>query len=105
MLRVDLHAAGIPYRDGQGRFFEFHAFRRQSPAAPVGAAFHVGVPQHLLRHSKVALTMTVSPRPPLMDQQPSREALPPLPGSGPHAELTTLTATGTDGGEPRQLAV
>jgi hypothetical protein len=28
MLRVDLAAAGIPYKDARGRVFDFHAQRR-----------------------------------------------------------------------------
>ena len=56
MLRVDLEAAGIPYRDHEDLVFDFHSLRRET----VTLADAVGVTPHvtrkMMRHSTLELT-------------------------------------------------
>ena len=57
MLRGDLEAAGIPYRDDMGRYFDFHALRHQFISNLALAGVHPKVAQVLARHSSISLTM------------------------------------------------
>jgi len=57
MLRVDLRAAGIPYRDGAGRVVDFHALRHSYVTHLVRAGLSVAVVQRLARHSTPTLTL------------------------------------------------
>lgn len=56
MLRIDLKAAGIPYRDQRGRVFDFHALRGQFITALARAGVSLVVAQKLARHSTPTLT-------------------------------------------------
>ncbi len=56
MLRADLEAAGLPYRDGDGRQFDFHALRSQFGTDLARAGVPLATAQKLLRHSTPALT-------------------------------------------------
>jgi integrase len=57
MVRLDLQAAGIPYQDAAGRFFDFHALRGQFISALAAGGVHPKVAQVLARHSTINLTM------------------------------------------------
>ena len=57
MLKADLDAAGIPYRDEANRVFDFHAMRHQFISNLVLADVHPKVAQQLARHSTITLTM------------------------------------------------
>jgi integrase len=57
MLRGDLAAAGIPYRDDAGRYFDFHALRGQFISLMAAKGVHPKVAQVLARHSTITLTM------------------------------------------------
>jgi integrase len=57
MIRVDLDMAGIPYRDGAGRYFDFHAVRGQFISMLAAKGVHPKVAQVLARHSTITLTM------------------------------------------------
>ena len=57
MLRRDLQAAGIPYKDDRGRQFDFHALRHQFISNLASAGVHPKVAQQLARHSTISLTM------------------------------------------------
>jgi integrase len=57
MLRKDLDAAGIPYRDEAGRVFDFHAIRGQFISFLAARGVHPKVAQTLARHSTITLTM------------------------------------------------
>ncbi len=57
MLRLDLEAAGIPYQDEQGRYFDFHALRGQFISFMAAGGVHPKVAQVLARHSTITLTM------------------------------------------------
>jgi integrase len=48
MLRIDLEAAGIAYRDGHGPVFDFHVLRDQFATGLARAGVHVRVAQHLI---------------------------------------------------------
>jgi integrase len=57
MVRLDLEAAGIPYQDDAGRFFDFHATRGQFISSLAAGGVHPKVAQVLARHSTITLTM------------------------------------------------
>jgi integrase len=57
MLRADLEAAGIPYQDEAGRYFDFHAMRGQFISLLAAKGVHPKVAQVLARHSTITLTM------------------------------------------------
>jgi integrase len=57
MLRHDLGRAGIPFLDGQGRSYDFHALRHQFISDLVAAGVHPKDAQVLARHSTITLTM------------------------------------------------
>lgn len=56
MLRVDLEAAGIPYRDAEGLVFDFHALRCQCATLMDQAGVSPRVVQKRMRHSTLALS-------------------------------------------------
>ena len=57
MVKADLTAADIPYRDEQGRQFDFHALRHQFISMLAAAGVHPKTAQELARHSTITLTM------------------------------------------------
>jgi len=57
MLREDLAKAEIPYRDPDGRVFDFHSFRHQFISSLSEADVHPRTAQQLARHSTIELTM------------------------------------------------
>ena len=59
MLQFDLKAAGIPFKDEQGRFFDFHALRCQFATNLAKQGVHVSVAQGLMRHSRPELTSNI----------------------------------------------
>src|SRR5262249_22488572 len=56
MLRADLQAAGIPYRDDAGRVYDFHSLRCQMATLADQAGISPRVVQRLMRHSTLELT-------------------------------------------------
>lgn len=59
MIRHDLAAAGIAYRDGAGKVFDFHALRRYAITQLALAGVPLAVAQKLARHSTPHLTASV----------------------------------------------
>lgn len=57
MLRIDLEAADIPYRDESGRVFDFHALRSQFITGLARARVSLIEAQKLARHSTPNLTV------------------------------------------------
>src|SRR5262249_24512709 len=98
MLRSDLQAAGIPYRDGSGRVADFHALRHSYVTALVKSPAPVKVVQTLARPSTPTLTLGVYAHIGVYDQTAALEALPDLSAPAPGHEAGALAATGTDGG-------
>ena len=57
MIRSDLSAAGIPYRDSAGRYADFHALRHTFITNLARSGVHPSTAQTLARHSTITLTM------------------------------------------------
>jgi integrase len=57
MLRNDLAAAGVPYQDDSGHYFDFHAMRGQFISLLAASGVHPKVAQTLAQHSTITLTM------------------------------------------------
>ena len=97
MLRLDLQAVGIPYRDGDGCVADFHALRHSYITMLERSGVSPKLAQELARHSDIRLTMNVYTHARLHDLSGAVEGLPTLLPPGSTAELSTLKATGTDG--------
>jgi integrase len=84
MLRVDLKAAGIPFRDGSDRVFDFHCLRGQMATLLDAAGASPRVTQRIMRHSSLALTDRYT-RPRALDIEEAACSLPDLKprGTGP----------------------
>jgi hypothetical protein len=94
MLRIDLDAAGIPYRDAAGLVFDFHALRCQCATLADAAGVSPRVVQRLMRHSTLELTGRYT-RPRTVDIEGAAASLPSLRPDAPTRE--TAAATGTHG--------
>jgi integrase len=95
MMRRDLEAAGVPYRDGSNRVADFHSLRHSYVSALARSNAPVKVIQTLARHSTPSLTFGVYAHIGVFDQTAALEALPDLSPeavAGPEA----MAATGTD---------
>jgi integrase/recombinase XerD len=57
MVRSDLRAAGIPYRDAEGRVLDFHALRVSYITDLIRSGANLKEAQTLARHSDVKLTL------------------------------------------------
>src|SRR5262249_32665381 len=93
MLRVDLAAAGIPYQDASGLFFDFHSLRCETATLADQAGVSPRVIQRLMRHSTLELTGRYT-RPRAVDIEAAAAKLPSLKPEGDRPEA--LAATGTD---------
>jgi integrase len=100
MLRRDLKAAGVPYKDAAGRVFDFHSLRAQYATELDRQGVPPRVIQMLMRHSNLEDTMRYM-RPRAVDLE---RAVATLPSFRPtvSSEPQTMRATGTyDGRAPR----
>jgi integrase len=79
MLRIDLEAAGIPYRDEAGRVFDFHGTRHTFISRMAESGIHPKMAQILARHSTFNLTMDFDTHLGIHDQTAALDKLPPLP--------------------------
>lgn len=77
MLRRDLKAAGIPYRDAAGLVFDFHALRCQFATLADAAGVTPRVVQKLMRHSTLELTARYT-RPRVVDLEAAASRIPSL---------------------------
>lgn len=57
MLKEDLKAAGIPYKDNLGRYADFHALRHTYCRILYDAGVDVKTAQQLMRHHDIKLTL------------------------------------------------
>ena len=96
MLRADLEAAGIDYRDGAGHVVDFHALRHTFITNLAASGCHPKTAQSLARHSTITLTMDRYTHGVVGDEAAALDRLPDL--SAPPAEAAR--ATGTAGPEP-----
>ena len=94
MLRRDLKAAGIPYRDGGGLVFDFHSLRCEMATLADAAGVSPRVVQRLMRHSTLELTGRYT-RPRAMDMEAAAGMLPSLKPADNVQEV--MAATGTAG--------
>ena len=95
VLRADLEAAGIAYRDGAGRVADFHALRHTFITNLVASGCHPKVAQLLARHGSIGLTMDRYCHMAAVDEAAALAALPDL--SAPAAaEAARATGTGGD---------
>ena len=104
MIRHDLEAAGIAYRDDNGRVADFHSLRGTYISLIVSAwAASVKTAQTLARHSTPSLTIGIYAKASVHDLAGAVESLPDLTRDRPEPEAATLAATGTDGQPIRKL--
>ena len=93
MVRKDLEAAGILYRDAAGRVFDFHSLRCQMATLADAAGISPRVVQRLMRHSKLEMTGRYT-RPRTVDIDAAASMLPSL--KPDRDEPESMAATGTD---------
>ncbi len=94
MLKRDLKAAGILYRDASGRVADFHALRHTFITRLARSGVTPAVAKSLARHSTITLTMDHYTHTLMEDE---RSALDRLPALGPDGqERESARATGTD---------
>ncbi len=103
MLKVDLQAAEIAYRDDAGRVFDFHSLRCQLATLADQAGVSPRVVQRLMRHSTLELTGRYT-RPRAVDLEQAARSLPTFRPKAPTSESEAARATGTDGGVGGNLA-
>ena len=82
MLRIDLAAAGIPYRDAAGLVFDFHSLRCQCATLADAAGVSPRVVQRMMRHSTLELTGRYT-RPRAVDIEAAASMLPSLKPEAP----------------------
>ena len=97
MLRIDLKAAGIPYRDEENRVADFHALRHSYISALARSGVHPKIAQELARHSDIKLTMGIYTHVGLYDLAAAVAGLSILPPSAPSGQHQQLVAMGTAG--------
>jgi integrase len=102
MLRDDLNRAGIPYRDGSGRVFDFHSLRCQCATLADQAGVSPRVVQRLMRHSSLDMTNRYT-RPRMHDLEGAAAALPTLRSQPLASEAASALATGTDGNHIKEV--
>ncbi len=76
MVRADLEAAGMPYVDGRGETFDFHALRGQFVTEMDRAGVSLVKAQRLARHSSPNLTANLYTRLRIEDLKPEVDRLP-----------------------------
>ena len=92
MLREDLAAAKIPYRDADGGVVDFHALRHTFITNLANSGVHPSTARRLARHSDINLTMSRYTHTTLDSQGEAVEQLPDI-----SAETEVAEATATDG--------
>jgi Phage integrase family len=96
MLRRDLKAAGIPYRDNGGLVFDFHSLRCEMATLADAAGVSPRVVQRMMRYSSLELTGRYT-RPRALDMEAAAGMLPSLKPESFEAD-ERVVMTGTDSG-------
>jgi len=98
MLRKDLEAADIEYKDDAGRITDFHSLRHTFISNLTKGGASPKVAQALARHSTIGLTMDTYTHLGLYDERAALESLPQLPAlySLNKEEKAAARKTGTD---------
>jgi hypothetical protein len=94
LIRRDLKAAGIPYRDASGLVFDFHSLRCELATLADSAGVSPRVVQKLMRHSTLELTGRYT-KLRSVDIEAGVSRLPSLKPDEPQSERTTITRTGS----------
>lgn len=97
MIRIDLAAAGIPYRDEDGRVADFHALRHSYITLLERSGVSPKLAQELARHSDIRLTMNVYTHAGLYDLGSAVASLPTMLPPDRQSSVQPMAATGTDG--------
>jgi integrase len=92
MLRRDLKAAGIPYRDASGLVFDFHSLRCETATLADQAGVSPRTVQTLMRHSSLELTGRYT-RPRAVDVENAANR---IPDAKPVKAAAIAALTGTD---------
>ncbi|HKM53928.1 MAG TPA: tyrosine-type recombinase/integrase, partial [Isosphaeraceae bacterium] len=92
MVRKDLEAAKIPYRDAAGRVFDFHSLRCELATLADAAGVSPRVVQRLMRHSKLEMTGRYT-RPRAVDIEAAASMLPSLATESNLPEAMVMTGT------------
>ena len=97
VLKKDLEAAGICYKDGAGRVVDVHALRHTFGTRLSKGGVWPRTAQGLMRHSGIDMTMKTYTDPRLLDRAAALNSLPKMPRViDVDDERETLWATGTD---------
>ena len=91
MLKADLKAAGIPYRDDAGRMADFHSLRHTFITNLAASGRHPKTAQILARHSSITLTLDRYTHSIIGDEAAALHGLPDL--SAPACEAARKTGT------------
>jgi integrase len=103
MIRRDLEASGIPYRDAAGRVFDFHSLRCELATLADAAGVSPRVVQNMMRHSKLEMTGRYT-RPRAVDIEAAASRIPSLAPGEHRPEAAAMT--GTDAAEvPPSIAI
>jgi len=105
MIRQDLEAAEIPYKDEADRVFDFHSLRHQFISTLARSGAHPKEAQALARHSTITLTMDRYTHLGIVDLTSALDRLPAIPTTTPSNEAAEQRATGTDGAVELQKKV
>ena len=92
MLKADLKRAGIPYKDEQGRYADFHSLRHTFATMLANSGIHPKTAQQLLGHSDVNTTLNTYTHSDIEAEQLAVNALPDF--LAPRNDA--VKATGTD---------
>jgi len=81
MIKADLKVAGVPYKDVNDRYADFHALRHTFISNLARAGVHPRNAQALARHSTIDLTMNVYTHIAMEDLVSDIEAMSPVLGA------------------------
>ena len=99
MLRKDLEAAGIIYKDDANRYVDFHSLRHSFISNLTRSGVSPKIAQSLARHSTIGLTMDTYTHIGLYDERTALDSLPELPSLDSYESEGNKAATvktGTD---------
>jgi integrase len=94
VIRRDLKAAGIPYQDAAGKFFDFHSLRCELATLADAAGVSPRVTQKMMRASSLEL-VSLYTRPRVVDIEAGVSSLPSLKPGEDKPQI--LAITGTEG--------
>jgi hypothetical protein len=92
MIRYDLQAAGIPYRDTSGRVLDFHSLRCETATLLDAAGMTPRVVQRIMGHSTLELTGRYRP-PRAVALEAAASMLPTLRPTETGSEQVVMTGT------------